>query len=62
MEFTKVDPVTAQKLKQALRANAERGAPLKMDPLTTGWAPGEDEKVSEDDQVLNAIMSVPCHY
>jgi hypothetical protein len=59
VEFRKLNEAEAQKLKKALNDNVE-GKPMRMDPLTTGWQPGEDE--IGDEEVINAIKSVPCHY
>lgn len=61
VEFKKLEKEESARLKEALRRNAEEGRALHMDPLTTGWAPGQDEVQSEE-EVLNAIKSVPCHY
>lgn len=60
MEFKKMDEAEIQRLQKALRDNVENGTPLRMDPLTTGWQPGADE--IDDDEVISAIKSVPCHY
>lgn len=49
-----------RELAEALRRNAKEGTPLFMDPLTTGWRPGEDEVT--DEEVVDAVRSVPTHY
>jgi hypothetical protein len=60
MEFKKLDEAESKALQKALRDNVEKGKPLRMDVLTTGWQPGEDEVT--DDEVIASIKSVPCHY
>jgi hypothetical protein len=60
MKFTPLTKEEAAKLGGALRENAESNKPLMMDPLTTGWRPGEDEIT--DEQTIDAIKSIPCHY
>jgi hypothetical protein len=50
------------KLREALRRNAEQGTPLRMDPATTGWTPEDLASELESESVINAIRSVPCHY
>ena len=60
MEFKKMDEGESQRLQKALRDNVEHGKPLRMDVLTTGWQPGEDEV--SDEEVIASIKSVPCHY
>jgi len=60
IEFRKPTVEETQQLGEALRRNADEGKPLHMDPLTTGWRPGEDEIT--DAEVISAIRSVPCHY
>lgn len=58
IEFTPLEKEESDKLRKALKENAETGKALRMDPLTTGWRPGEDEV----DDVVDAIKSIPCHY
>ena len=60
IQFRPLSQDEVAKLSNALRGNAVEGKPLHMDPLTTGWRPGEDEV--SDKEVINAIQSVPTHY
>ena len=60
IDFKKMSTEETQRLADALRRNSAEGAPLHMDPLTTGWTPGLDEIA--DAEVVDAIRSVPCHY
>lgn len=60
MQFKPLTPEETKQLAEALRGNAEKGTPLHMDALTTGWRPGEDEIGTEE--VVNAIKSIPSHY
>ena len=59
MEFKVLPKEEAEALRKALERNTE-GVPLHLDPLTTGWRPGEDEL--SDEAVVDAIKSVPVHY
>jgi hypothetical protein len=61
MKFTPLSKEESQKLGAALRSNAEINKPLMMDTLTTGWKPGEDESIT-DEETIDAIKSIPCHY
>lgn len=61
VEFKKLTTEESAKLRTAILDNAERGKAIKMDALTTGWSPGDDEESAEE-QLINAIHSVPCHY
>ena len=60
VEFKKLSEEETAKLRKSLRDNAETGRPLHMDPLTTGWV--SDEGLTEEQALVNAIASVPCHY
>lgn len=59
VEFKTVSPEEAEKLRKALRRNAEENIPLRMDPLDTTLI--LDERQLEED-MINAVRSVPCHY
>jgi hypothetical protein len=61
IEFKKLTAEETKTLGDALRRNADEGTPLRLDPLTTGWAPGDDE-LDTDDSVINAIRLIPVHY
>lgn len=59
VEFKPVSPEEQQRLRRALDANAKSGEPLKMDPLDTSFVL-DDRQV--EDELIDAIHSVPCHY
>lgn len=46
-------------MQRALERNVSEDTPVYMDPKTTRFT---EEPVSEEDRVINAIRSVPCHY
>ena len=60
MDFRPLNDVERKQLISALRGNAERGDVLLMDRRDTSFA-GIAEDVPED-EVINAIKSVPVHY
>ncbi len=60
MDFRALDPTERQQLFEALRGNASSGQAILMDRKDTSFA-GAAENVS-DEEVINAIASVPCHY
>ena len=60
IDFRKPTEAEVGALAEALRRNATDATPLHLDPLHTGWIPGEDE--IRDDAIVDAIRSVPCHY
>ena len=53
-----------QRLLDALRGNAERSEPIRMDRRDTSFVPGDPvpETNPTDEQVISMIRSVPCHY
>lgn len=59
IEFKKLNPEETEKLRKALRTNAETGTPVHMDPFDTSFVLS-DRQIEED--LINAIHSVPCHY
>jgi len=61
VEFKKLSTEESTRLRDALRRNAEQGAPLQMDALTTGWK-SDDGLEPTDQECIDAIRSVPCHY
>jgi len=60
MDFRPLNETERRQLATALRGNADRGLALLMDRKTTAFA-GTAEEVP-DEEVINAIKSVPCHY
>ena len=60
MDFRPLNETERRQLLTALRGNADRGLALLMDRKDTSFA-GAAEEVP-DEEVLNAIKSVPCHY
>ncbi len=60
MDFRPITGTERQALLTALRGNAEDGNALLMDRNTSFAGMADD--VSEDERVVNAIKSVPCHY
>lgn len=59
-DFRPLDLAQRRQLIAALRGNADRGLALLMDRKDTSFA-GTAEEVP-DEEVINAIKSVPCHY
>ena len=59
VEFKPVSVEEQKKLRGALDANALEAKSITMDPLTTSFV--LDERQVEED-LINAIHSVPCHY
>jgi hypothetical protein len=60
MDFRPLNDTERRQLITALRGNAESNTALLMDRRDTSFA-GTTEDVS-DEEVINAIKSVPCHY
>jgi len=60
MDFRPLSTTERQQLVNALRGNAQSGRALLMDRRDTSFV-GTTEDVS-DEEVINAIKSVPCHY
>lgn len=60
MDFRPLNEVERRQLVTALRGNADRGLALLMDRKDTSFAGAADE--APDEEVINAIKSVPCHY
>ena len=59
MDFRPLNEVERRQLVTALRGNADRGLSLLMDRQTTYTGTAEEVP---DEEVINAIKSVPCHY
>jgi hypothetical protein len=60
MDFRPLNELERRQLINALRGNAENDRPILMDRRDTSFL-GSSEEVP-DDEVINAIKSVPCHY
>jgi len=63
MDFRPMNDVERRQLISALRNNAERDLPIRMNRRDTSFeaaTPTVDEVT--DDEVIAAIKSVPCHY
>jgi hypothetical protein len=60
MDFRPLNDTERRSLITALRGNADRGLSILMDRRTTRFAGTSDEV--PDEEVINAIKSVPCHY
>ena len=60
MDFRPLNDTERRNLITALRGNADRGLSLLMDRRDTSFI-GTAEEVP-DEEVINAIKSVPCHY
>lgn len=60
MDFRPLQDAERRDLIQALRGNAEKGSSILMDRKTTRFVGSADEV--PDEEVINAIRSVPCHY
>jgi hypothetical protein len=60
MDFRPLNDTERRQLITALRGNADSGSALLMDRRDTSFL-GIAEEVT-DEEVINAIKSVPCHY
>ena len=60
MDFRPLNELERRQLTTALRGNADRGLAILMNRTDTGFA-GTAEDVPEE-EVINAVKSVPCHY
>lgn len=60
MDFRPLSVEERNKLSESLRKNAESDTAIFMKKDTT-FSPYNDGTVS-DEEVINAIKSVPCHY
>ncbi|MFL5342825.1 MAG: hypothetical protein ACJ8F7_22045 [Gemmataceae bacterium] len=60
MDFRPLNEIERRQLITALRGNADTGTALLMDRRDTSFL-GTTEEVT-DEEVINAIKSVPCHY
>ena len=60
MDFRPLNDLERRQLINALRGNAESDRAILMDRRDTSFAGTADEVTEEE--VINAIKSVPCHY
>jgi hypothetical protein len=60
MDFRPLTSTERQQLIGALRGNADSNTALLMDRRDTSFLGTTDEVT--DEEVINAIKSVPCHY
>ena len=60
MDFRPLNATERNQLITALRGNADHNRVLLLDRRDTGFA-GTAEEIP-DEEVINAIKSVPCHY
>jgi hypothetical protein len=60
MDFRPLSELERRQLVTALRGNAEGNRVLLLDRKDTSFT-GTSEEVP-DEEVINAIKSVPCHY
>jgi hypothetical protein len=60
MDFRPLNDTERRSLITALRGNADRGIAILMDRRDTSFVGASDEVT--DEEVINAIKSVPCHY
>ena len=60
MDFRPLNELERRQLVTALRGNAEGNRVLLVDRQNTSFA-GTAEEVP-DEEVINAIKSIPCHY
>jgi len=62
MDFRPLSEVERRQLVTALRGNADTGIALLMDRCTTSFLGTAEADEVPDEEVINAIKSVPCHY
>jgi len=60
MDFRTLNDTERRQLVHALRGNADQGLAILMDRRNTSFVGYTDE--APDEEVINAIKSVPCHY
>lgn len=60
MDFRPLDTLEREQLISALRGNAEKNKAIILSQKDTSFIGSEDEVT--DEEVINAIKSVPCHY
>jgi len=60
MDFKPLDPEQRKSLYEALMSNTEKDTAILMNPRDTSFLGVADEV--NDDEVISAIKSIPCHY
>jgi len=60
MDFRPLTDCERKNLVTALRGNADNGLAILMDRRNTSFLGAADDV--PDEEVINAIKSVPCHY
>ena len=60
LQFKPLNDVERQQLIASLRGNAENDKTILIDRRDTSFIGSADEV--PDEEVINAIKSVPCHY
>jgi hypothetical protein len=60
MDFRPLNDVERRQLISSLRGNAENNRAILIDRRDTSFVGTADEV--PDEEVINAIKSVPCHY
>jgi hypothetical protein len=60
MDFRPLNDTERRQLISSLRGNAENNRAILLDRRDTSFVGSADEVT--DDEVINAIKSVPCHY
>lgn len=60
MDYVPLSEIERENLLRALRGNAEKGTTILMDRRDTSFA--GTASIVPDDDVINAIRSVPVHY
>jgi hypothetical protein len=62
MDFRPLNDTERRQLITALRGNADSGTALLMDRRDTSFLGSANEEEVTDEEVINLIKSVPCHY
>ena len=62
MNFTPVSPRELQRLEDAMVKNAFWNKAMTMNPKDTTFTGTTDIISDADNEVINAVKSVPCHY
>jgi hypothetical protein len=60
IQFKPLNDVERRQLIASLRGNAEKNRAIIMDHRDTSFVGSADEVT--DEEMINAIRSVPCHY
>jgi len=60
MDFRPLNDTERRQLISSLRGNAENNRAILLDRRDTSFVGSADEVT--DEEVINAIKSVPCHY